>query len=119
MIVSFPVLFQVVGLVVSWIQMSVSLVSFHTVLRASLQPEKARMTWGGKICMFLWHLFLSASRVVAFALFASHFHFYVFVFVGGHFFIMFIWIINQDSTYCQVRKLCYSAYVVFLCIGVQ
>ena len=53
--------------------------------------------------MFMWRLFTIASRVIALALFASHYHFFVLVFAGAHFIVMFLWVSKQKTEYCTFK----------------
>lgn len=101
---SLPVVIQVFGLIVSLLTMAWSLVSFQAALRSSL-PDKAEMNWVGKCLMFLWRLMTLSARVIAIALFASYFTFYVFAFLGGHFIFMFFWMAKQKTSYCMVQVL--------------
>ncbi len=61
------------------------------------------MTMSGKITMFLWRLLTIAARVIAMALFASRFRFYVLVFAAAHFTFMFIWMTYNNGIYCFYR----------------
>jgi hypothetical protein len=76
--------------------------AYQRALRASL-PEKAMLGNVQLILLFLWRIFTVGARVLALALFASSFGWPMFVVVGIHWFIMFIWIFMQNTTFCQTR----------------
>ncbi|ELU04625.1 hypothetical protein CAPTEDRAFT_173571 [Capitella teleta] len=97
----FLVILQVLGLISSMITLATVLVSFQKSLRLSL-PEKAKLTFGGMAMQFLWRVCTISTRVLALALFASSFHFYVFVVVAVHWMIMMVWVVKQDTKYCML-----------------
>ncbi|CAH1255130.1 XKR7 [Branchiostoma lanceolatum] len=82
--------------------LSVALVSYHKSLREAL-PNAERITYTGVVLWTLWRLCTISARVVAISLFASHFHWYTFAILGGHFVIMFVWRSCQDIKFYDSR----------------
>lgn len=52
------------------------------------------------VLMFLWRLFTIGARVVCFALFASAFSYWIFIVVGCHWWVMFVWVFLQKNELC-------------------
>ena len=74
---------QCVALAFSLVSVAVSMVSFQKSMRVS-QPDKALLTRPAMIIMFAWRVLTIGARVTALAMFASKFHYYVFVVIGIH-----------------------------------
>lgn len=63
------------------------------------QPRRSeRLTWTAYFLIIFWHLFMIASRGIAFALFAAIYGRYLFVMVGLHYGIMVYWMYSQNAT---------------------
>ena len=90
---------QTLGCLTSLCSLAWSLVSYQRALRMSLD-EKANLSYTALVLMFFWHVFIIASRVLALALFAAQFTFWVAVLAGAHFFIMLLWILWQRTQFC-------------------
>ena len=93
---------QVFGLITSMVTLATVLVSFQKSLRLSL-PTKAKLSFMGMVGQFLWRVCTIATRVLALALFASYFHYYVFVVVAVHWMVMMLWVIKQETMFCVLR----------------
>ena len=50
------------------------------------------------VCLFLWHFFIIGTRVVAIAMFASYFKYYVFIVVTAHYICMLVWLLCLPTT---------------------
>jgi len=75
---------------------------YQRALRASLE-DKAKLGYVQFALMFTWRLFTVGARVIALALFASCFKWHVFIIVGVHWAIMFLWILVQDTKFCKTK----------------
>ncbi|XP_074598771.1 XK-related protein 6-like [Brevipalpus obovatus] len=93
------VLTQIAACIASLVSLSWSLVSYQRSLRLSL-PNKAPLSWQGIAVQFLWRLFVIAARVLALALFAAVYNWYISIVCGIHCFIMFLWIVSMKTTFC-------------------
>ena len=93
---------QVFGCIISLVTLATVLVSFQKSLRLSL-PTKAKLSFPGMAIQFMWRVCTIASRVLAFALFASYFRFYVFVAAAVHWMVMMVWVSLQETMYCMLR----------------
>lgn len=98
------VVVQMFSVVASLISLSWSLVSYLRILRMSL-PTKVNMSWPGTIVHFFWRLFMIASRVLALALFASQFTYYIGIVCLCHWLVMFLWIISMKTAFCNDNRL--------------
>lgn len=67
---------------------------------------------------FIWRFFSIASRVLALALFASEFRFYISIVCGIHWLLMFIWIVSMRTNFCdnRVEELGYNAVLAVMFI---
>ena len=74
---------QCASLAFSLVSVAVSVVSFQKSMRVS-QPDKALLTRPAMILMFAWRVLTIGARVTALAMFASKFHYYVFILIGIH-----------------------------------
>lgn len=97
----FVVVAQIIGITTSLINLSMTLVTFQKALRVS-QPDKAILTRPGIVFMFFWRAFTIAARVLAFAMFASKFHYFVFIVGAAHWAAMLVWVFLQESKYCML-----------------
>ncbi|KAI2810112.1 XK- protein 6 [Blomia tropicalis] len=104
------VIAQIVSVNASLISLSWSLVSYLRILRMSL-PNKVNMNWPGTIIQFHWRLFMIASRVLALALFASIYTYYIGIVCTIHWFVMFLWIVSMKTNFCNnlLEELFYNA----------
>ena len=76
------------------------------------------MKMQGTIVQFLWRFFMIASRVMALALFASEFTYYISIVCGVHWLIMFIWIVSMKTSFCtnRIEELFYNAVLSIIFI---
>ncbi|KAF7494079.1 XK-related protein 6 [Sarcoptes scabiei] len=107
---TWTVMIQSISILVSLISLSWSLVTYLRILRMSL-PHKHNMNWKSTIAQFSWRFFMIASRVVALALFASEFTYYISIVCSVHWLIMFLWIVTMKTTFCtnRLEELFYNA----------
>ncbi|RWS31505.1 XK-related protein 4-like protein, partial [Leptotrombidium deliense] len=108
---------QVVAVLTSLVSLSWSLVSYQRSLRMSL-PDKANMSWQATAVQFLWRFFVLAARVLALALFATSFKYWISVVCGVHWALMFSWIISMKTTFCEnrVEEVGYNAVLAVMFI---
>lgn len=66
--------------------------------------DKANMSILGMALQFFWHMFIIAARVLALALFASLFTFWVAVLGVAHGIMMLMWILWQSTDFCHGKK---------------
>ena len=111
------ILTQIAACVASLISLSWSLVSYQRSLRMSL-PNKANLTWQGIAVQFLWRLCVIGARVLALALFAAIYSWYIGIACTLHAFIMFFWIVSMKTTFCENRceELGYNAILAVMFI---
>ena len=93
---------QFFSLCSSLVTLALVLVSFQKSLRQS-QGSKAKLTKCSMFGMFLWRLFTISVRVVALAMFAHHYTWWVFVVCAVHYAVMLIWITQQKTKYCMME----------------
>nr|XP_027197694.1 XK-related protein 6-like isoform X2 [Dermatophagoides pteronyssinus] len=93
------------------------LVTYIRMLRMSLANKK-NMTYPGAIVQFFWRFFMLSSRVLALSLFASEFTYYIGIVCVVHWLIMFIWIVNMKTTFCdnRIEELFYNAVLALIFI---
>ncbi|RWS13575.1 XK-related protein 4-like protein [Dinothrombium tinctorium] len=96
------VIIQIVAVLASLVSLSWSLVSYQRALRMSL-PDKTNLTWQATAVQFLWRFFVIAARVLALALFASVYHYWISVVCGVHWVVMFTWIVSMKTTFCESK----------------
>lgn len=134
--ISIAVVAQVISVIASLVSLSWSLVSYLRILRMSL-PNKQNMTWPvsdaslpptsavnshfhtqGTIVQFLWRLLVIGSRVLALALFASEFTYYISIVCGLHWLLMFLWIVSMKTNFCDnhLEELLYNAVLAIMFI---
>ena len=132
----FLVMAQSISIIASLVSLSWCLVTYLRILRMSL-ASKQNMTWPvslifnqfrllieismkmqGTIVQFLWRFFMIASRVMALALFASEFTYYISIVCGVHWLIMFIWIVSMKTSFCtnRIEELFYNAVLSIIFI---
>lgn len=90
---------QAVSCTTSLCSLSWSLVVYQKTLRNVL-PNKRALSYRAMVPMFLWRLFTIGARVVCFALFASAFSYWIFIVVGCHWWVMFVWVFLQKNKLC-------------------
>ena len=98
------VVLQFMSLYSSLVTLCMSLVSFQKALRQS-QGAKAKLGNCGMLGQLLWRLFTIGTRVVALAMFAHYYKWWVFIVCAGHYVVMFVWISQQRTRYCMMETL--------------
>ena len=94
---------QVCGCIFSLVSLATALVSFQKALRLSQADTKAKLSIPGMAVQFLWRVCTIASRVLAFALFASYFHVWVIVAAAAHWLLSLIFVCVQQTNYCMLE----------------
>lgn len=114
-------------IVVLSIPKSLALFALHLVIYARYlrdgDEESPQMSWCSfsSLLYFVWRLFMLTSRILALALFASHFTRFVFVVAGIHFILSYALLWRQNCEYFEgapiKQKLfrCAIAYVHMFC----
>lgn len=97
---SFSARAQAVNLVSALVELSLAQSSYHRALRRST-PLKHNMSKLGAFVHFLSHCCVIGSRVLALAVFASQYKYWIFVFCAAHWTIMTSWLILQKTTFCS------------------
>ena len=93
---------QGIACATSLASLSFALTSYHRALRFSLD-DKANLGYLGMFMQFIWRFFTIGARVLAMALFATQFTYWVFVLVGLHWIIMIIWVLIQRTHFCDTK----------------
>ncbi|XP_013775682.2 XK-related protein 4-like [Limulus polyphemus] len=91
---------QLASIVASLFELSWSLASYHRALRQSVE-NKRNMTWSGMSVQFLWRYCTTAARVLSLALFASEYGYWMFPVCIGHWGIMTVWVMHQQTSFCD------------------
>ena len=86
--------------------------------------RKPRLSWTAYFIIIFWHLFMIASRGIAFALFAAIYGRYIFLIVGVHYVAMVYWMywrhahvfVNESATGDQSKQKCYNKRSLRSCI---
>jgi hypothetical protein len=107
--------FTVVSTSLSLFSVCWALASFSKNIRKQ-NVHKLVLTWLGVIFQFLWHLGTVISRVVALSLYATVYHFWIFLVLILHWFCMLMWLISPKTLYhgeklSTPRKAMYSALI--------
>lgn len=104
---------------ISLVSLAWSIVAYTGALR---EVTFNKISWTGLFFQILWRLFMLASRITAFVLFASFFRLWLFVAVGIHWLMMFLFLVNQYSTFCSdsdgniypIREVFYNGIIAFV-----
>ncbi|KAF8786193.1 XK-related protein 6-like [Argiope bruennichi] len=84
----------------SLFQLAWSITSYNSTLhRTMLGKKKANSV--GKALQFLWHFCTIGSRACTLALFTKEYHFWLFPFCIGHWGVMTIWVMHQQTRFCR------------------
>ena len=86
------------ALAISVISVLYSTLSFSTSDRVS--GKNRRVIMPAHVTQVLWYLCMLASRLIALALFAYLYHYYVFVLIGAHCITMLVLLLAQRTTFC-------------------
>ncbi|XP_078594706.1 XK-related protein 6-like [Branchiostoma floridae x Branchiostoma japonicum] len=95
-------LLTIVTCAASLVSLAWALVAYHKALR-EVRPDKKNLSFTGVGLRMMWRLFEVVARVVALSLFAAKFEWIMFVVVGVHFILMFLWLLWQDTKFCDNR----------------
>lgn len=100
---------QSISCVTSLCSVSWCLTAYQNSLRLSLS-DKANISRVAMVSMFFWRFFTVGARVVCFSLFASTFSYWIFVVVGSHWSVMFVWILLQNTNFCEnsAEEFCFN-----------
>jgi hypothetical protein len=88
------------AIISSLIELSWSIASYNRALRRST-PDKRNTTRFGTILQFLWRVCTIGSRVLAVALFMSEYSYWLCPIGIGHWGVMTIWIMHQQTRFCD------------------
>ncbi|CAG5118893.1 unnamed protein product [Candidula unifasciata] len=94
----------VLSLLTSWSSLAISLTSYNKSLRIN-NLQKAKMSLTSIPFYFIWRASEVGGRILCIAMFASVFKQWVFLVLGLHWMIMFIWLIGQKTTFYGTRCL--------------
>eukprot|EP00057_Strongylocentrotus_purpuratus_P011770 XP_011666244.1 PREDICTED: XK-related protein 4-like [Strongylocentrotus purpuratus] len=84
--------------IVSLLSLAFSLGIYQKALRDFL-PDKEKLSYSNVALIFVWRLFTITARVLAMALFASIYGWWVFVLAAAHWAVMTAWLIWQRTSY--------------------
>lgn len=113
---------NIVSAVLSLFSVCWALASFNKHIRQH-NLHKLVLTWLGVIYQFMWRLGTVSSRVVALTLYATLYHFWVFLVIGLHWISMFLWLISPKNVFhgeklSRTKKCVFSlliSYVYIFC----
>ncbi|XP_063968751.1 XK-related protein 6-like [Lytechinus pictus] len=88
--------------IVSLSSLAWALEAYHKALRDS-RADKKKITYYGVVLRITWRLFTITARVIALALFASIYEWWVFVVVGAHWVMMTLWLVWQQTDFCDTK----------------
>jgi hypothetical protein len=91
---------QMASILSSLFEISWSIASYNRALRRST-PNKRNATRFATIVQFLWRFCTISSRVLAVGLFISEFSYWVCPVAIGHWGIMTIWLMHQQTRFCD------------------
>lgn len=84
----------------SLFQATWSIASYNSALHRTT-PGKRRLTGAGKMLQFLWHFCTVGSRACTLALFAREYHLWLLPFCVGHWGVMTVWVMHQQTRLCS------------------
>ncbi|CAG2103222.1 unnamed protein product [Medioppia subpectinata] len=94
---------QMAAIISSLFEMSWSMASYNRALRRST-PNKLNVSRMATITHFLWRFCTIGSRVLAIALFTSEYSYWVCPVAIGHWGVMTIWIMHQQTRFCDSER---------------
>ncbi|XP_054771951.2 XK-related protein 4-like [Lytechinus pictus] len=89
--------------VVSLSSLAFSLESYHNVLRVS-RKDRLNISYLGVTFRILWRLFTITARVIAMALFACIYEWWLLIVAGAHWFVMTAWLIWQKTEFHNAMR---------------
>lgn len=84
----------------SLFQTTWSITSYNSTLHRTTAGKKT-LSGAGKLLQFLWHFCTVGSRACTLALFAREYHFWLFPFCIGHWGVMTVWVMHQQTRLCR------------------
>ncbi|XP_054719492.1 XK-related protein 6-like [Uloborus diversus] len=94
------VLIQGICATSSLFQLAWSITSYNHALHRTT-PGKRRGNSVGRLLQFLWHFCIIGSRACTLALFTKEYHFWLFPFCIGHWGVMTVWVMHQQTRFCR------------------
>ncbi|XP_054153676.1 XK-related protein 6-like [Oppia nitens] len=94
---------QMSAIITSLLSMSWSLAQYNRALRR-VSNDKLNMSRMATIVQFLWRFCTIGSRVLAVALFISEYSYWVCPVAIGHWGIMTIWVMHQQTRFCDSER---------------
>ncbi|XP_067119472.1 XK-related protein 4-like [Centruroides vittatus] len=91
---------QLASVATSLFELAWALASYHRAIRRS-SPDKRNMSRTGTALQFLWRYCTIGSRVVALALFASEYKYWLIPLCIGHWGVMSVWVMHQQTRFCD------------------
>ena len=82
--------------------LSWGLEAYHKALRES-RADKKNISYVGVGMRILWRLLTVTARVLAMALFAAIYEWWIFVVAGIHWLLMTLWLIWQETDFCETK----------------
>ncbi|XP_071486695.1 XK-related protein 6-like [Diadema antillarum] len=79
-----------------------ALEAYHKALRDS-RTDRKNITYVAVALRMAWRLFTITSRVIAMALFAAIYEWWVFVVAGAHWLVITVWLVWQETTFCDTK----------------
>ncbi|KAL0272683.1 UNVERIFIED_CONTAM: hypothetical protein PYX00_005557 [Menopon gallinae] len=102
---SFHILQQSLSIGSSFLAMAWCMASYHRSIRFD-QENKNNISWMGTIVQFLWHLFVTVSRIVSISVIASIYPLWTGIGVVVHWLAMSVWIAFMSNTnFCRQSKI--------------
>lgn len=84
----------------SLFQMAWSITYYNGILHRTTSG-KEKSTNSGMMMQFLWHFCTIGSRACTLALFTKEYNFWLFPFCIGHWGIMTVWVMHQQTNFCR------------------
>ncbi|XP_037085350.1 uncharacterized protein LOC119106340 [Pollicipes pollicipes] len=109
---------NVVSTVLSLFSVCWALASYNKNVRQH-NMHKLVLTWLGVIFQLLWRLGTVTSRVLALTVYATLFHYWVFLVIGLHWLTMFLWLISPKNVFhgesiTKAKKIVFAAAIAYV-----
>ncbi|XP_057336709.1 XK-related protein 6 isoform X1 [Microplitis mediator] len=91
---------QLISIISSLGSMGWAMSSYHRIIRLA-QGDKENINCAGQAIQFLWHFFITVSRIVSISAAAAIFTIYTTIFCFIHWFIMTLWILSKPAGVIQ------------------
>ncbi|XP_072170268.1 XK-related protein 6-like [Diadema setosum] len=79
-----------------------ALEAYHKALRDS-RTDRKNITYVAMALRMAWRLFTITSRVIAMALFAAIYEWWIFVVAGVHWVVITVWLVWQKTAFCDTK----------------